>query len=553
MWRTDQTPAQPTGWQDRGVLTRKPVAVLAVLLVLASTALACTSTTDGSPAAAATDVETRGPAGAVPAGLEKFYGQPLAWGDCAPFATDDNAKQAFSANTLQCARLTVPLDYRKPGGTTITLGVLRVKAGDPAHRIGSMLVNPGGPGGSGMELAANLAGSGGPWSSSPLSTSFDLVGFDPRGVAASEPAVRCLSAQQQDSYRAADLDDDSTSAGVAKYEQQQQGYARDCAQNTRYGTEMLANIGTTVVAKDMDVLRSALGDAKLTYLGYSYGTRIGSTYAEQFPQNVRAMVLDGAVDPTQSLVSAEVGQATGFQTAFTQFAQWCAKQSRCALGADPTRANTAYNALVRPLLEKPVPVGDGRQLSYDDATTGTIQALYSQSYWSYLQQGLQELAQGNGGTLMRLADLYDGRNQDGTYSNEQDAFNAIRCVDDPAMTDPNTLLQAQQQYKQAAPFLDDGQPAVAEQDACAYWPAPATDKPHLPGASGLAPVLVISTTNDPATPYQSGVNLANALHGGLLTFEGTQHTAFLQNNSCVDNWAGAYLVKLTLPPTGARC
>jgi len=365
--------------------------------------------------------------------------------------------------------------------------------------------------------------------------------------------VRCLSSQEQDSYRAADLDDDSTSAGVAKYEQQQQGYAQECVQNTRYGKDMLANVGTTAVAKDMDVLRSALGDAKLTYLGYSYGTRIGSTYAEQFPANVRAMVLDGAVDPTQSLVSEEVGQATGFQTAFTQFAQWCAKQSKCALGTDPAQANAAFTALVRPLLEKSVPAGDGRQLSYDDATTGTIQALYSQSYWSYLQQGLQELEQGSGRTLMRLADVYDGRNDDGSYSNEQDAFNAIRCVDDPAVTDENTLLQAQQQYKQAAPFLDDGQPAVAEKDTCAYWTVPATDKPHLPSVSGLAPVLVISTTNDPATPYQSGVNLANALHGGLLTFEGTQHTAFLQNNSCVDNAASTYLIKLTLPATGTRC
>ena len=535
------------------MLTWKPVATLAALLLLAPTAVACTSTTNGAAGPAATDVESRGPAGVVPKGLEKFYGQSLAWGDCAPFATDDNAKQAFSAKGMQCARLTVPLDYSKPAGTTITLGVLRVKAANQATKVGSLLVNPGGPGGSGMELAANLAGSGGPWAASALSGSFDLVGFDPRGVAASEPSVRCLTAQEQDSYRASDLDDDSTSAGVAKYEQQQQSYAQECAQQTQYGKDMLANVGTTTVVKDMDVLRSALGDAKLTYLGYSYGTRIGSTYAEQFPANVRAMVLDGAVDPTQSLVSEEVGQATGFQTAFTQFAQWCAKQSQCALGTDPAQANAAYTAMVRPLLEKSVPVGDGRQLGYDDATTGTIQALYSQSYWSYLQQGLQELKQGSGGTLMRLADLYDGRNQDGSYSNEQDAFNAIRCVDDPAVTDPNTLTQAQQQYKQAAPFLDDGQPAVAEKDTCAYWPVPATDKPHLPSVSGLAPVLVISTTNDPATPYQSGVNLANALHGGLLTFEGTQHTAFLQNNACVDKWASTYLTKLSLPPTGTRC
>jgi pimeloyl-ACP methyl ester carboxylesterase len=535
------------------VLTRKTAAVLAGLSLLASAAVACTSTTSGSAGAAATDVEHRGPAGTVPAGLAKFYGQSLAWGGCAGFATDDNAKQAYSAQNLQCTRLTVPLDYSKPNGATITLGVLRVKATDQAHRIGSLLANPGGPGGSGMELAANLAGSGGPWSSSALAKDFDLVGFDPRGIAASEPAVHCLSSSEFDAYRAADLDDDPTAAGVAKYEQQQKNYAQECAQNTRDGKEMLANMGTTTVVKDMDVLRSALGDKKLSYLGFSYGTRIGSTYAEQFPENVRAMILDGAVDPTESLVDETVGQGAGFQTAFTQFAQWCVKQQQCALGTDPAQANNAFKALVNPLLEKSVSVGDGRQLSYDDATTGAIQALYSQSYWTYLNQGLNELKQGNGRTLMLLADTYDGRNADGSYSNEQDAFNAVRCVDDPPNTDPNQLSQSQLRYKQAAPFLDDGRPAVAEEDTCAYWPVPPTDKPHLPSVTGLAPVLVISTTNDPATPYQSGVNLAKALGGGLLTFEGTQHTAFLQNNQCVDNWGSNYLIKGTLPPTGTRC
>ena len=535
------------------MLTRKAVAALAAVLAFASTAVACTSTTNGSAGAAATDVETRGPAGTVPAGLAKYYGQSLAWGACGSYATDDNAKQAFGAQNLQCTRLTVPLDYSKPDGTTITLGVLRVKASDQAGRVGSLLVNPGGPGGSGMELAANLSGAGGAWPSSPLSRYFDLVGFDPRGIAASEPAVRCLTSSEMDAYRASDLDDDPTSTGVAKYEQQQRDYASGCAKNTKYGDAMLENVGTRDVARDMDVLRSALGDKKLSYLGFSYGTRIGSTYAEEFPANVRAMVLDGAVDPTESIVDETVGQGTGFQTAFTQFAQWCVKQQQCALGTDPTQANNAFKALVNPLLEKAVQVGDGRQLSYDDATTGAIQALYSQTYWTNLNQGLNEMKQGSGRTLMLLADTYDGRNADGSYSNEQDAFNAIRCVDDPPVTDPNLLLESQQRYKQAAPFLDDGRPGVAEKDTCAYWPVPPTDKPHLPDVSGLAPVLVRGTSNDPATPYQSGVNLANALHGGLLTFEGTQHTAFLQNNACVDNWGSTYLIKGTLPPTGTRC
>jgi pimeloyl-ACP methyl ester carboxylesterase len=267
---------------------------------------------------------------------------------------------------------------------------------------------------------------------------------------------------------------------------------------------------------------------------------------------VRSLVLDGAVDPTESVVAQTVNQGKGFQTAFTQFAQWCAGQKQCALGTDPNGATQAFRNLVNPLLNQPVPVGN-RRLTYDDATTGVIQALYSQQYWSYLNTGLNELTQGSGQTLMALADVYDGRDPNGQYSNEQDAFTAVRCIDQPPVTDPNLQLQASQQYKQAAPFLDDGRPAVAQADACTTWPVPPTSKPHTPSVPGLAPVLVVSTTNDPATPYQAGVNLAKALGAGLLTFEGTQHTAFLQGIACVDKWGSDYLVNLTMPPAGTRC
>jgi pimeloyl-ACP methyl ester carboxylesterase len=526
---------------------RGPVgaALLAAVAVLAA---GCSSVSTGT-GVPAEQVEKRGPAGAVPAGLASFYAQPLSWGGCERFAVSENDTQPFTEDGLQCARMVVPLSYGDPKGQTISIGVMRIRAADPARRIGSLIVNPGGPGGSGLELVANMRKT---WVGTDLAKRFDLVGFDPRGVASSEPAVRCLTGRQQDGVRASDLDDDTTPQGVAAYENQQRQYAAACAKNTGYGKEMLANVGTRDVAKDMDMLRSVLGDAKLTYLGYSYGTAIGSAYAEDFPTNVRAMVLDGAVDPNQNIVDESVAQGTGFQTAFDKFAQWCAGQQECALGRtnDP---NTAFKDLVNPLLATPVPVGDGRKLTYDDATTGVIQALYSQQYWQYLNSGLNELRQGTGRTLMALADVYDGRQSDGSYSNEQDAFNAIRCVDDPPVTDPRTQLEAMRRYKQAAPFLDNGRPAVAQGDACTVWPVPPTGKPHAIQAPGLPPVLVVSTTNDPATPYQAGVNLAKALHGGLLTFEGTQHTAFLQGISCVDKYGTDYLTDLRLPPTGARC
>ncbi|HEY0806120.1 MAG TPA: alpha/beta hydrolase [Pseudonocardiaceae bacterium] len=520
-----------------------------LLCLLALLATACTSVSAGSGVPAAV-VERNGPVGPVPAGLASYYDQPLSWGDCSSYATSQSARTSFNTTGLQCARLSAPVDYAKPNGPKLTIGVMRIKATDPANRIGSLLVNPGGPGGSGMELVANLVKT---WNTSSLSGRFDLVGFDPRGIGASQPSVRCLTGPQQDAVRAAALDDQTTPAGVAQYEQQQKQYAAACAHNTGDGTELLANVGTRDVAKDMDVLRSALGDKKLNYLGYSYGTLLGTTYAEQFPKNVRAMVLDGAVDPTQSVVDQTVSQGTGFQNAFTQFAQWCAGQHQCAVGTDPAGATQAFRNLVNPLLTNLVPVGDGRNLSYDDATTGAIQALYSQQYWQYLNSGLNELKQGTGKVLMSLADVYDARDANGSYSNEQDAFTAIRCVDDPPVTDPTLQLTASQRYKQVAPFLDDGRPAVAQADACTVWPVPPTGKPHTPSAPGLAPVLVVSTTNDPATPYQAGVNLAKALGAGLLTFEGTQHTAFLQGISCVDRWGTGYLINLTQPPAGTRC
>ena len=521
---------------------------LAAVLLAAVTA--CTGLPSGLSGLGAPTTEKHAPTGPVPAGLDKFYNQALAWGPCAPYAASDTGKQLFSGNNLQCARVTVPMDYQAPRGATITLGVLRIKATGSSQRIGSLLMNPGGPGASGMEGAAGMAQT---WSGSPLSQRFDLVGFDPRGIGASVPAVRCLSGAQFDAQRADDLDDDSSPAGVAKFEQQQKSYANACVQNTPNGKTLLANVGTEDAARDLDVLRSVLGDKQLTYLGYSYGTLLGTTYAEQFPKNVRAMILDGAVDPTEDPVTQLVGQGKGFQNAFNQFAIWCAKQSSCAVGADPTKATQVFRSLVDPLLTNPVPVGDGRKLGYDDATTGAIQSLYSQTLWTYLNTGLNQLKQGNGEVLMELADNYNGRNSNGTYSNEQDAFTAIHCVDGPPVTDPATLLTEAQQYKQAAPFLDDGRPAVAQTDSCAYWPVPPTDQPHLPNVPGLATTLVISTTNDPATPYQSGVNLANALHGALLTFQSTQHTAFLQNNACVDKWGANYLMNLTLPPAGTRC
>ncbi|MEV5543427.1 alpha/beta hydrolase [Saccharopolyspora shandongensis] len=491
--------------------------------------------------------EHKGPAGPVPAGLERYYGQTLSWGPCAPFATSDSDRTAFDDTSLECARLEVPIDYAEPQGQVITLGVLRKPATDPEHRTGSLLMNPGGPGASGMSAAASVASSIG---QSDLGQRFDLIGFDPRGIGASEPAVKCLTGPERDAERL-DSDADTSPAGIAATEQEERDYVGKCAEHT--GTKMLANVGSREVAKDMDVLRSALGDAKLTYLGYSYGTRIGAEYAETFPGNVRAMVLDGAIDPGQSTVDQLVAQGAGFQRAFNDFAAWCAKRQRCSLGPDPAQAVAVFQQLTRPLVDHPAPAGDGRELSYKDATMAAIQALYAPSLWDQLDNGLNELRQGSGRRLVSLADNYFSRESNGQYTNTTDAFDAVHCVDDQRVEDPAILREADRRYREVAPFLDNGNPPSAARDKCAFWPVPVTGEAAEPEVGALPPTLVISTTGDPATPYQAGVKLAEALHGRLLTFEGTQHTVFMQGVTCVDDATTKYLVDLTLPAEGTRC
>ncbi|NKE60225.1 alpha/beta hydrolase [Lentzea sp. PSKA42] len=518
------------------------VRLLSVLLVIPLLA-SCTSIIEGA-ARPGVSLEKQGPAGTVPAGLEKYYGQQLAWQECASFATTGSSRQAYgNKRDVECTRLQVPLDYSKPDGDTITIGVLRYKA--TGQKIGSLLINPGGPGASGMASAASMVSD---YRKTELGQRFDLIGFDPRGIGASEPAVKCLTGPERDAERL-DLDVDTSPQGIAQTEQENKAYAEKCAAGTKFGASMLANLGTRDVVKDMDVLRSALGDAKLSYVGYSYGTRIGTEYAETFPQNVRALILDGAVDPTQDQLASLVAQAAGFQKAFNEFVKWCREKRDCPLGDD---ANASFRQLTTPLIQKPVNVGN-RSLSYNDAITATIQALYSEQLWPLLLDGLNELKNGKGAMLLRLADAYFDRDDQGNYSTISDAFSAVHCVDDPRLTDKNALLETAKRYKAAAPFLDDGNPPGAALDSCAFWPAPVSGRTEPPKADGIPPLLVISTTGDPATPYEAGVNLAKALNSRLLTFEGVQHTVFLQGQKCVDDAGVKYLIDQTLPADGTRC
>jgi pimeloyl-ACP methyl ester carboxylesterase len=480
----------------------------------------------------------------VPPGLERFYNQKLGWGPCAPLATDQDQRTLFAEEGLDCARLEVPLDYAAPAGRTAQVAVLRQRTNQP-DRIGSLVLDPGGPGGSGMSLAANLSGrlGGGP---------FDVVGFDPRGVGASTPRITCQTGAERDSDRA-DQDYDVSPAGVRRAEDKARVNAEQCTQRSG-GADVLANSGTRDVARDLDVLRSALGDRQLTYLGYSYGTLIGSSYAELFPGNVRALVLDGAIDPSRDPVDSAVAQAAGFQKAFEVFAADCAGRPDCPLGTDPSRATAEFQALTRPLIEHPAPVRGGtRVLAYRDAVWAAIASMYSPNAWPQLRRGLTELRAGDGTTLMKAADSYFERAEDGTYRNDNDAQLVVNCVDGDRTPDRAVAAELDRRTSEAAPFTDSGRGALGALGTCEFLPVPPTGRPHTPNVPGLPPVLVISTTGDPATPYQAGVDLARALHGSLLTVEGTQHTAAAEGYACVDDIVADYLVRLRPPAEGARC
>ena len=282
---------------------------------------------------------------------------------------------------------------------------------------------------------------------------------------------------------------------------------------------------------------------------------MGTTSAENYPDMVGAMFLEGAVDPNADPIEANVRQAAAFQTAFNDYAADCAAtQPDCPLGDDPEKANDVYHSLVDPLVEKPARTRDPRGLSYSDAIVGTILPLYSPNLWRHLTQALSELKDGTGDTMLALADLYMGRDQNGHYNNSTDARVAVNCVDKPAVTDRAKVAEEDRRVREAAPFLSYGEfTGHAPLNTCAFWPVPPTSEPHEIEVSGLPPVLVVSTTNDPATPYEAGEELAQQLGGTLLTYEGTQHTVVFQGNQCIDDIASRYLIDLTVPPPDTRC
>jgi len=470
------------------------------------------------------------------AGAGQLAAPALTWGSCDRFIGS-----TLEIPAARCAMLPVPIDYADPSGAQAQLALIKIPA--TGRRIGALLVNPGGPGASAVDT---VAGMGAALYGSPITDHFDLVGFDPRGVGHSTPEVRCRTDAEFDAFRRDPMVDYSP-AGVAAIEQIYRNLAQECAD--KMGLPFLANIGTDSAAKDMDRVRQALGDDQINYLGFSYGTELGTAYLEQFPDRVRAMVLDGAIDPTVDSIDSIIQQMVGFQEVFDDYAADCAKSPGCPLGTDPAQWVNRFHQLVDPLVVKPGPAPDPRGLSYQDAMTGTFNALYTPQYWKFLTSGLLGLQrQTDAGDLLLLADDYEGRNDRGHYSNGQDAFNAIRCVDNPTPTDPLPWVDLDWRTRQLAPFQAYGQfTGFAPRDLCAFWPVPPTSAPHSAPPAPPGSVIVVSTTHDPATPYEAGVALARQLDAPLITYDGTQHTVVFNGDACVDTAVVDYLVDKILP------
>ncbi|WP_300608860.1 alpha/beta hydrolase [Trebonia sp.] len=542
MFRFSAARTTRTGNKSIAGLTA-PLALVAALATgctaggAAAKPAATASATAGTPAtpSAAAPSATAAP----PTTLAQYYAQRLEWVPCDTY--------------FKCARLLVPFDYARPAWRRFSLPVVELPAADPALRIGALVINPGGPGGSGVDYA--LGARSGEFTQAILDR-FDIVGFDPRGVGGSEPAVHCMSGPQLDTYFATN-DDPANAAQLAAVVAESRLYAAQCARNA---AALLPYVGTVNAARDMDVLRAALGEPALTYLGKSYGTVLGASYAQQFPTRVRALVLDGAVNPALTGLQLDVAQAQGFESAFGQFAAWCVTQSGCPFGqasADhPAPVFAADVARVAGLLaaasQHPLTnlLGDGQPADGAMLLTGVAAALYLRAEWPLLVSALSEAFSGDGTVLVELANFLMERNPNGTYSNLSDAETAIDCVDRPWPRSLAAWRAAAAAAAKAAPLF--GAAIVWGSLPCAYWPV----KPSVltARAAGARPILVVGDLHDPATPYQWAVGLARDLASGvLLGWNGEGHTSYMEGSTCVDDIVDAYLISLKTPRSGTVC
>jgi pimeloyl-ACP methyl ester carboxylesterase len=455
---------------------------------------------------------------------------PPAWAPCSAGA---------GPTGFDCATISVPLDYRNPNAGSIALALDRQPA--TGTKIGSLLVNPGGPGASGVDALSfedRLL-------SPTVRAHFDVVGFDPRGVARSSP-VTCVDGPALDRYLHLDPAP-TTDAGWQALVAAAKTIDQACEAKSG---PVLPFVGTENAARDMDQIRQALGDTRLNYLGFSYGTLLGATYADLFPTKVRTMALDGALDPAADPIAINIAQSAAFDKELNAFFADCAARASCAWrpGGD---LHTAFDALMARIRARPLPGSAGRTVGPGEALYGVILPLYDRTSWPDLAVALNLADHGVGSLLLRYFDLYNNRNPDGSYGNQQAANSAVNCLDAPWPADPEVLRRDAALAASSAPEF--GVADLYGGLTCVFWPVPATGRPHAIRAPGAPPIVVVGSTGDPATPYAQAQALAAELeHGVLITRVGDGHTGY-RSSACVRRAVDAYLVDLTAPANPTTC
>jgi pimeloyl-ACP methyl ester carboxylesterase len=499
-------------------------AVLAALTAAVLLLSGCTATVQPSPTSTPTNEQ-------VSPELQPFYSQVLAWESC--------------GDGMQCATAAAPLDWDDPAAGEAELALVRHAA--TGDRIGSLLVNPGGPGGSGFDFVADSLDFA---VGKPLQERFDVVGFDPRGVGRSS-AVACVDPAQMDDYLYGLPESPRGSdAWIQEIRDANAEFGAACESRTG---ELLANVDTVSAARDLDLLRAVLGDEQLNYLGFSYGTFLGATFAELYPEHVGRLVLDGALDPAASESDVTTAQAVGFEQALRAYLEDCLTGEDCPFtgGADDAMSEVA--ALLASVDQSPLRGTDGRQVDADTLITAIIYPLYSAQSWPYLTQLFSSVQFGEADLALQLADGYNGRNADGTYlDNSTEAFSAINCLDYEYQSDVSVMREKAAEVAAAAPVIG---PYFGYGDlGCIDWPVPSDAERKPIHAEGAAPILVVGTTGDPATPYEWAVALADQLDSGVLvSYEGEGHTAYNKSNQCVSDAVERYLIDGVVPEADPKC
>ncbi len=506
-------------------MRRQWMTPLAVATVLTLGMTGCSLTASTSPA---TDSPTTT---AHTGDLDRFYSQTVNWKAC-----DDG---------FQCATISVPLSYDDPNGQTIALNINRHKARDSAHGLGPLLVNPGGPGGSGLDFARSYDA----FLSPSVSDRFDVVGFDPRGVGTSTP-LQCLTAAQTDNF-VSTMGTPWSAEETKAVTDTAHGLGQGCKERS---ATLVANVGTVPAAKDMDIIRGVLGVKKISYLGKSYGTFLGLTFINLFPNSVDRFVLDGVIAPDLTNDELAQGQSDGFQLALSRFVANCPKHGNCPLPDGQAAGMKRISDFLTSLQTKPLSTDTSRPLTRAMAFNAIVGSLYEQrSGWPMLRDALSSAFSGDGSDLEEIVDSFTGRNEDGTYSsNSIDALYGVNCLDRPDRANVARTEELATQWKASAPLF--GPDLAWGNLPCYDWPAPATDAAKKMTGEGAPPVMLVGTVNDPATPYRWATQTAAQMPtAALVSWNGDGHTAYMRGSDCVDQAVDKFYFEGTTPGARVNC